>query len=235
VTVAGGTAAGEGAGVGDFPSFVPSLKTAAPPAVAGKGVSAVSPKDGIGTNSRRKPAAASVFLKTHPSKKPPLKQYKRLFYLMNSELSRIRFRCLPPKGPVDGSGGMAAPATLFLLSVNRGEKFTPPGDPQRVTGSYSPPSRARWADTGSSRARERISRARSRRSRGIRIASPQSEVRRRGTGIRRNGTPPPFSRFSADRTWWVPRKMRIRAGSVARVNSAPSFFPRSPWYPGFRL
>src|SRR5659263_540743 len=111
----------------------------------------------------------------------------------------------------------------FILSGERGGKFISFGDPQRPTGSYSPPSRGRWADTGSSRARERTSRARSRGSRGTRIASPQSEVRRRGTGIRRNGTPPPFNRFSADRTWWVLRKMRIRTGSVARVNSTPSF------------
>jgi len=60
------------------------------------------------------------------------------------------------------SWGMAIPPTLFILSAERGEKFTPAGDPQRDTGPYSPPSRGEWADTGSSRARERISRARSR-------------------------------------------------------------------------
>jgi hypothetical protein len=47
--------------------------TAASPAVAGERVSAVPPKDGIDTNSRRNPAAAKVFLTIHPSKKPPWK------------------------------------------------------------------------------------------------------------------------------------------------------------------
>jgi len=73
VTVAGGTAVEAGAGPGDFPAFVPSGLTAAPSAVAGERVSAVPPKDGIDTNSRRNPAAAKVFLTIHPSKKPPWK------------------------------------------------------------------------------------------------------------------------------------------------------------------
>jgi len=60
------------------------------------------------------------------------------------------------------SWGMSIPPTLFILSAERGGKFTPAGDPQRDTGPYSPPSRGEWVDTGSSRARERISRARSR-------------------------------------------------------------------------
>jgi hypothetical protein len=72
VTVAGGGAAFEGgAGGGDFPAFVPSGMTAAPPAVAGERVSAVPPKDGIDANSRRNPAVAKAFLTTYPSKKPP--------------------------------------------------------------------------------------------------------------------------------------------------------------------
>ncbi len=41
------------------------------------------------------------------------------------------------------------------------------------------------------------------------MASPQSDVRRLGTGMSRMGTPPPFKRFSADMTWCVPRKIRI--------------------------
>jgi len=57
---------------------------------------------------------------------------------------------------------MAIPSPLFILSVERGEKFTSAGGHQRDTGSYSPPSRGRCADTGASRARERISLARSR-------------------------------------------------------------------------
>ena len=158
----GGMAVCAGAGPGDFASFVSSGLDAALPAVAGERGSAVPPKDGIDTNSRRRPAAARAFLTTHPTKKPPGKQYKLLFYLTNSALSRVRLRSPPPKEPGDGSVGTAIPSTLFIVSAERGEKFTPAGDLQRDTGSYSPPSRGRWADTGSSRARERISRARSR-------------------------------------------------------------------------
>ena len=218
VTVAGGAAVETGAGTGDFPAFAPSGRTPAPPAVAGERVSAVPPKDGIDANSRRNPAAARAFLTTHPSKKPPRKQYKCLFYLMNSTLSRVCLQSLSPWNRSLDPWDMAVPLALFHPIGRTRKKIHPAGDPQRITGSYSPPSRERWTDVGSSRVPERISRARSRWSRGIRIASPQSEVRRRGTGIRRNDTPPPFSRFSADRTWWVPRKMRIRTGSAARVN-----------------
>ena len=54
------------------------------------------------------------------------------------------------------------------------------------------------------------------------MARPHSEVRRRGTGIRRIGTPPFFSRFSADRTLWVPRKIRIIPWVTAFVTFPPN-------------
>ena len=85
-----------GPGPGDFPSFEPSGRTAAPPACADEGASAATPIDGIDMASRRNAAAARVFLKSYPSKKPPCRLYKRLFYLMNSILSMVasvaRFR-----------------------------------------------------------------------------------------------------------------------------------------------
>ena len=71
VTAAGGTAMEAGAEAGDFPAFVPSGWTDAPSTIAGERVPAFPPNDGNGTSSRRNPAAAVAFLKTHPSKKPP--------------------------------------------------------------------------------------------------------------------------------------------------------------------
>jgi hypothetical protein len=63
--------------------------------------------------------------------------------------------------------------------------------------------------------------------------------------MRRNGTPPPFRRFSTDMTWCVPRNMRIRNEFVVLVNFTPSgsrshyntfmsgyvpaFAPKVPW------
>jgi hypothetical protein len=69
----GGMAVVTGTGAGDFPSFVPSGLTAAPPSAAGECMPAASPRDGIDANSRRNPAAARAFLTTYPSKIPPVK------------------------------------------------------------------------------------------------------------------------------------------------------------------
>jgi hypothetical protein len=112
VTVAGGTAVEAGAGRGVSQPFAPSGSTTAPPADAGERLSVVPPKDGIDTSSRRKPAAAKAFLTTHPSMKPPWKQYKPLFYLTNPILSRVcreaRLRRDRPLDPL----AVAIPLTL---------------------------------------------------------------------------------------------------------------------------
>jgi len=55
------------------------------------------------------------------------------------------------------------------------------------------------------------------------MARPQSEVSRRGTGISRIATPPFFRCFSADMTWWVPRKISNISGEAERPNGNPLF------------
>src|SRR5512135_2382725 len=80
-TVGGGTVLGTGAEPGDSSVLAPS-ETAPVPA-DGEMVSALSPKDGIDANRRRNTPATKTLFTTHPSKKPPIKQYKLLFCLMN--------------------------------------------------------------------------------------------------------------------------------------------------------
>lgn len=53
------------------------------------------------------------------------------------------------------------------------------------------------------------------------MASPQSEVSLRGTGMSRIVTPPFLRCFSADKTWCVPRKIRIISGNERRPNGTP--------------
>ncbi len=56
----------------------------------------------------------------------------------------------------------------------------------------------------------------------IRIASPQSEVSRLGTGMSLIETPALFRFFSAASTWCVPRKIRmISAGAAGFMSSPP--------------
>jgi hypothetical protein len=57
-----------------------------------------------------------------------------------------------------------------------------------------------WADIGRSLAAERIFLALAFSPGDIRMARPQSEVSRRGTGINRMDTPAFFKCFSADKT-----------------------------------
>ena len=57
------------------------------------------------------------------------------------------------------------------------------------------------------------------------MARPQSDVSRRGTGMRRIATLPFFRCFSADITWWVPRKINTISGKDERTNGFLLFLP----------
>jgi len=95
--------------------------------------------------------------------------------------------------------GMAIPYPLLILSVDRGEKFTSSGDPQKDTGPYSPPSRGRWA-TAEATALAKGYPGHVRDDRGDPDRKPAigSEASWNRDQAQRDATP--FSRFSADRT-----------------------------------
>ena len=126
-----------------FPAIVLSGWTADPPAIAVESVSAPPPKDGIDAKIRRNPAAARAFLTIYPSKTPPRTQYNCLFYLIYTGLSRVPLHSPLLENRAMDPWAMAIPSILFLLSVEREEKFTSAGDPQRGTVSYSPSTRGR--------------------------------------------------------------------------------------------
>ena len=99
-----------GAGTGDFPSFAaigidrrlllpsPAKECPRPPQKTGSTGTAEGIPPPRGRSSR--PA---------PQRNLPGNNISILFYLMNSALSRVRFRCLPPKEPGDGSVGHGDP------------------------------------------------------------------------------------------------------------------------------
>jgi len=105
---------------GDSPALVPSESTPVP-APAGVRVSAVSPTDGIDANRRKNPAAKKTLLTTRPSNRPPRKQYKRLFYMMNPCLSRPVSEAYRRRIRQSTRGVAILPPLLDLIGGTRGK------------------------------------------------------------------------------------------------------------------